>query len=107
MQTAAEISELFEQVHEAPGDPEPVGAGDDKIVDVCFFVRAAFGQRTGNEYAADKGELEEQAGSFLCDGEQDVGAPAVVVPSVCKCRIILQRIERSGAEEATVFDKGI
>jgi hypothetical protein len=43
MLAAAEVGQLFEQVHEAPGDPQPVSAGDDKIVNVFLCFRAAFG----------------------------------------------------------------
>jgi len=41
----SEISQLFKEVHQGSGDPEPVCAGDDKIIDICFLVRATFGQR--------------------------------------------------------------
>jgi len=92
-------------MHQGPGNPESVRAGDDKIIDICVLVCAALGQGSGDTHAADKGELEKKAGSFFGDGEHLIGVLTSPVPFVRKGGIVLQGIEGSCPEQTSFFYK--
>ncbi len=90
MLMACQKGEFLEEVHEGSGDPEPVSPGDDKIVDVCFFVRTTFRQGAGDADAPYEGKLEQEAGSFVGDEQEVIRMGASPVAPFFQGRVVTQ-----------------
>jgi hypothetical protein len=43
MLVTEEVGQLFVKMHERPGYPDPVGRGNDKVIDIGFLIRVTLG----------------------------------------------------------------